>query len=196
MWKEHQAHLTCLQLLLRYWASLLWPKPYFLLARTLPLEWSQLTAEWGTVSSGSLLFKTSRHSPSHLHQDTLLAGLEWDLITTHTREAGSFSPAVGFRFPHISLTLFPDRDLILGKIVACQSAYVKMGTVSLALMLFRAWHAAQGCSWAATTCCRVILWTALPHLHSNPLRQLEPFIPVSLVTDRPVVAGFMKVKPS
>lgn len=58
--------------------------------------------------------RTSRHSPSHL-QDTLLAGLECDLVPTHSRVAAPdgqrprchFMSALQLAF--IFLTLFPYR---------------------------------------------------------------------------------------
>lgn len=67
------------------------PKPLHLPSATpAPPECSQITSEWGPVSHGSFPpTKTSRHSPSHLHQDTLVAGLGCDFVPSHTRVAAS-----------------------------------------------------------------------------------------------------------
>lgn len=39
----------------------------------------------GPASCGSPHPKTNRHSPRHLHQDTLVAGLGCDFVPSHTR---------------------------------------------------------------------------------------------------------------
>lgn len=93
-----------------------------------------------------------------------------------------FSPAVGSHFLHIRHTLFLHKDLVLGKTFACQTAYIKNGACVSCLCALQGTACSGGPSYAPVTCCRVFLCPAVPHLHSNPLRQLEPLIPVSLGT--------------
>lgn len=48
------------------------------------LQLLQGTSEQGPASHGSPP-NTNRHSPRHLHQDTLVAGLGCDFVPSHTR---------------------------------------------------------------------------------------------------------------
>lgn len=178
-----------------------------------PLHYLQLlqgTSEQGPASRGILpntpppppLPLTPRPLPARLidtapgiFRISWWAGLGCDFVPSHTRGSAPSGQRwrchfVSAPFLHIRHTLFPHKDLILGKPFACQTAYIKNGECVSCLWALWGTACSGGPSYASVACCRVFLCTALPHLHSNPLRQLEPLIPVSLGTvDTPIVTA-------
>lgn len=116
--------------------------------------------------------KTNRHSSRHL-QDILVAGLGFDFVPSHTRV---FAPngqrwrchfvsalqLVPIFFTSDIHTLFPHKDLIIGKTFACQTAYIINGECVSCLWALQGTACSSGTSYASVTCCRVFLCTALP----------------------------------